>query len=394
MKRIPAIIASLSLGIILCACAGKTAPQKGGDVNSSNNDPDISASDSSSSVRTIGIALPDENDLRWKNNGAYLKKQFETAGFNVEIKYSENDGSRQNTDIQGMISDSVDLLLVAAVDGKNLSQTLDSAKNADIPVIACDRLIMDTDAVSYFVTFDDNAAGRLQGEFVRDRLQLESSSGPFNIEFIAGDPDDLSARLVFDGAFEVLKPYIDAGKLVIPSDNSTFEQVATPYWFADTACENMKNALDSRYSDGTILDVVLCSNDSLALGAAQAIGSGYSGSNKPIITGEGGDIDNLRNIVDGTQTMTVYSNPSDEAYVAFEVCKAVLDGQTPDGGFAGKLSVKADYDTDSYDNNKKKVPSFLLAPSIINNDNLQTLVDTGLYEWDSENKYLLPADKQ
>ncbi|MCR5122275.1 MAG: sugar-binding protein [Ruminococcus sp.] len=395
MKRILAIIASLSISIIMCACAGSADPKKGGGENNSGADEPVSdKSIGSSSGKTVGIALPSEDILRWKNDGTYLKQQFETAGFNVELRYSENDDSRQNADIDEMISGKVDLLLVAAVDGSTLSQTLDKAVSSDIPVIAYDRLITDTDAVSFFVSFDDYAVGRLQGEFVRDRLQLDSSSGPFNIEFIAGDPTEQSARRVFDGAFDALKPYFDEGKLVIPSDRSSFEKVAEPYWSTDSALNDMKEALDSCYSDGTILDAALCSNDSLALGAVQAIGSEYSGSNKPIVTGQGGDIENLRNIVDGTQTMTVYKNPTDEAHAAFEICKAVLSGQTPDGVFVDSLSVKADYDTDSYDNNKKKVPSCLVSPSVINKDNLQLLVDTGLYEWDSENKYLLSTEKK
>jgi ABC-type xylose transport system substrate-binding protein len=74
-----------------------------------------------------------------------------------------------------MIADKVDLLLIAAIDGSTLSQTLGDAKSANIPVIAYDRLIMDTDAVSYYVSFDNYTVGKLQGEFVRDQLGLDST---------------------------------------------------------------------------------------------------------------------------------------------------------------------------------------------------------------------------
>ena len=391
MKKFLAMLVSLTLGVSMCACGS------GNDSGSGNTDKPA-ASDSKSdeggssnagaSGKKVGIAMPTKSLERWNRDGEYLKNQFETAGYTVELKYSDNDTNQQNNDIQSMIADKVDLLLIAAIDGSTLSQTLEDAKGANIPVVAYDRLIMDTDAVSYYVSFDNYTVGKLQGEFVRDQLQLDSASGPFNIEFTAGDPADNNAGYFFNGAFDTLKPYIDSGKLVIPSGKTTFEQVATPSWSTDTALANMQNTLASFYSGGAVLDVALCSNDSTALGVAKAITSDYAGSNTPIVTGQDGDIANLQNIVDGVQTMTVYKNVNDEAAVTLEVCKAILSGQTPDGSLVNSLSAKASYDTESYDNNKKKVPSYLLVPYVITKDNLQQLVDTGLYKWDANNKYL------
>ena len=150
----------------------------------------------------------------------------------------------------------------------------------------------------------------------------------------------------------------------------------------------MQNTLASYYSKDEQLDGALCSNDSTALGVAQAIASDYKGKNVPIVTGQDGDIANLKNIVDGKQSMTVYKNVSDEAGVTVEVSEAILSGKTPDASLVSSLSAEATYDTESYDNGVKKVPSFLLVPYVITKDNLQLLVDTELYKWDSENKYL------
>jgi putative multiple sugar transport system substrate-binding protein len=289
-----------------------------------------------------------------------------------------------------MIADKVDLLLIAAIDGSTLSQTLGDAKSANIPVIAYDRLIMDTDAVSYYVSFDNYTVGKLQGEFVRDQLGLDSTDKTYNIEFTAGDPADNNAGYFFNGAFDTLKPYIDEGKLVIPSGKTTFEQVATESWATDKAMENFQNTLASYYSDGTQLDVALCSNDSTALGVAQAITSDYAGSNKPIVTGQDGDIANLRNIVDGIQTMTVYKNVSDEAGATLKVALALLAGETPGAELLDALGVEAAFDTETYDNHVCVVPSYLLVPWTVTKDNLDALVETGLYVWDGD--YLAAAN--
>ena len=380
-KRISAALLSLSMALSLAACGDSSS-------TGASNDSKPAASTDSSSAKTVGIAMPTKSLERWNRDGEYLKAQFEDAGYKVELKYSDNDTDQQNNDIQSMIADGVDLLMIAAIDGSTLSQTLDDAKKANIPVIAYDRLIMNTDAVSYYVSFDNYTVGKLQGEFVRDQLKLDSAEGPFNIEFTAGDPADNNAGFFFNGAYDALKSYIDEGKLVIPSGKKTFEQVATPSWSTDTALENMQNTLASYYSDGTVLDVALCSNDSTALGVAKAITSDYAGTNTPIVTGQDGDIANLRNIVDGIQTMTVYKNVNDEAGATVAVSKAILSGETPDAGLVSSLGAEASYDTESYNNGVKNVPSYLLVPYVITKDNLQKLVDTGLYKWDSDNKYL------
>ncbi|WP_303804392.1 sugar-binding protein [Ruminococcus flavefaciens] len=400
MKKFLAVLSTLVMVGTLASCGATSSSDNGTGANTNSNtesktdakpadDSSSKTDDSSSSSggKTVGIAMPTKSLERWNRDGEYLKAQFEEAGYKVELKYSDNDTNQQNNDIQGMIADKVDLLLIAAIDGNTLSQTLADAKDAGISVIAYDRLIMNTDAVSYYVSFDNYTVGKLQGEYVIDALDLKNSDGPFNIEFTAGDPADNNAGYFFNGAYDALKEYIDAGKLKIPSGKTKFEQVATDSWSTDKALENMQNTLASYYTSAQ-LDVALCSNDSTALGVAQAISSDYSGKNTPIVTGQDGDIANLKNIVDGKQSMTVYKNVNDEAAATLEVSKAILSGQTPDASLVSSLSAEATYDTESYNNGVKVVPSYLLVPYVITKDKLDVLVDTGLYKWDSDNKYL------
>ncbi|SFW46065.1 substrate-binding domain-containing protein [Ruminococcus flavefaciens] len=401
MKKFLAVLSTLVMVGSLASCGGTSSSSDNGTGANTNSNTESKTdakpaddsssktddSSSSSGGKTVGIAMPTKSLERWNRDGEYLKAQFEEAGYKVELKYSDNDTNQQNNDIQGMIADKVDLLLIAAIDGNTLSQTLADAKDAGISVIAYDRLIMNTDAVSYYVSFDNYTVGKLQGEYVIDALDLKNSDGPFNIEFTAGDPADNNAGYFFNGAYDALKEYIDAGKLKIPSGKTKFEQVATDSWSTDKALENMQNTLASYYTS-TQLDVALCSNDSTALGVAQAISSDYSGKNTPIVTGQDGDIANLKNIVDGKQSMTVYKNVNDEAAATLEVSKAILSGQTPDAGLVSSLSAEATYDTESYNNGVKVVPSYLLVPYVITKDKLDVLVDTGLYKWDSDNKYL------
>lgn len=335
--------------------------------------------------KTVGIAMPTKSLERWNRDGSYLKEQFENAGYKVELTYSNNDVTQQNNDIDNLIAANVDILIVVAIDGESLTRVLAKAKDLNIPVIAYDRLIMNTDATSYYVSFDNYTVGTLQGQFVEKSLDLPNAgSKVYNIELTAGDPADNNARYFYQGAVDALQPYFEKGNLKIVSGQTSFEEVATPQWDPVKAMNRMQNILASYYSDGTILDVALCSNDSTSLGVAQAITSDYAGANKPFITGQDGDIANLRNIVDGVQSMTVYKNVMNEAVVTLALAKEILDGKTPGEEFVKSLPVACAYDTETYDNGVSVIPSYLLVPSVITKENLQDLVDTGLYAWDGD----------
>ena len=288
------------------------------------------ASDDAAGGGKIGISMPTQSLERWNRDGSYLEEQFKAAGYDVELTYSDNETDRQVNDIQNLISDGVDLLVVAAIDGEALNTVMDEAKDAGIPVISYDRLIK-SDAVSYYISFDNYTVGTLQGQYVIDTLDLDNAGDKtYNIEFTAGDPADNNAGYFFNGAYDTLKPYLDAGTLNVVSGQTDFDSVATAQWDTQTALERMQNILASYYADGTQLDVALCSNDSTALGVTQAIESDYAGKNDVLITGQDGDEANLANIVDGKQSMTVYKAVANEAVVTLDLAEAMLKGDTID----------------------------------------------------------------
>ena len=377
MKKFLALLLALVMTLSLVACGGGDTP-----ANNENSDND--------GAQTVGISMPTKSLERWNRDGSYLKEQFEKAGYNVLLTYSDNDNNQQNNDIANMLAENIDPLIVAAIDGEALAQTLADAKDQNVPVIAYDRMITNSDAVNYYVSFDNYTVGVLQAQYVIDKLDLTNAGDKtYNIEFTAGDPADNNAGFFFNGAYDTLKTYIDAGTLKIPSGKTTFEQVATPAWSTDTAMENFQNTLASYYSDGTVLDIALCSNDSTAMGVAKAITSDYAGSNTPLVTGQDGDIANLQNIVDGVQTMTVYKNVADEAGVTLVLAQALLAGETIDASLCSKFAVEAACNTTDYSNGTTAATSFLLVPYSIDAENLQLLVDTGNYAWDADNKYLV-----
>ena len=390
MKKFLALSLALAMSLSLAACGGNDGGSSSGSGSASTS----GSGSAADGAQKIGISMPTQSLERWNRDGSYLDQQFQAAGYETIVTYSDNDTNRQVNDIQNMIAEDVDLLVVAAIDGEALNTVMNEAGEAGIPIIAYDRLIMN-DNVSYYVSFDNYTVGTLQGQYIVDTLDLDNAAGPFNMEITAGDPADNNAGYFYQGAMDVLQPYIDAGKLVVVSGQTDFDTVATAQWDSQTAMERAQNVLASYYADGTQVDVWLCSNDSTALGVSQAIQSDYAGSNQPIITGQDGDEANLKNLVDGLQSMTVYKAVANEAVVTLDLAIAILEGTTVDDAFiqAAGWGFDCAYDTESYSTSEGHTcPSLLLVPDVVTTDNMvEKLVDTGYYTQDADG-YLHPAN--
>ncbi|MDD7730004.1 MAG: sugar ABC transporter substrate-binding protein [Clostridia bacterium] len=319
----------------------------------------------------IGVAMPTQDLQRWNQDGENMKKELEAKGYEVDLQYAGNDVATQVAQVENMIANGDQLLVIASIEGDSLGTVLAQAKEANIPVIAYDRLIMNTDAVSYYATFDNYLVGKTQGQFLVDALDLDNQDGPFNIEFVTGDPGDNNVNFFFGGAMDVLQPYIDAGKLVVPSGQMTKEEVATANWATETAQARFENILSSFYADGTNLDAVLASNDSTALGVENALDANYTGE-YPIITGQDCDIANMPNIINGKQAMSVFKDTRTLASKVVEMVDAIMQG--------GEAPVN---DTETYDNGTGVIPSYLCEPVAVTVDNYkEMLVDSGYYTED------------
>ena len=322
----------------------------------------------------IGVAMPTQDLQRWNQDGANMKKQLEDAGYTVDLQYANNDIATQVSQIENMITGGCDVLVIASIDGNSLGTVLADAKAAKIPVIAYDRLIMNTDAVSYYATFDNYQVGVLQASYLVDALGLKDNKGPFNIELFAGSPDDNNATLFWNGAMDTLKPYIDSKQLVVLSGQVDFEKCATLRWAQEVAQARMENILSGTYSGGQKVNAVLSPYDGLSYGIAAALeGAGYKvGTGWPLITGQDAEVMGVKNIISGKQAMTVFKDTRVLASKCVKMVEAVLKGTAPEIN-----------DTKTYNNGVLVVPSFLCTPVAVTKDNyVKEVVDSGYYTAD------------
>ena len=319
----------------------------------------------------IGISLPTQDLMRWANDGSQMLEELEADGYEVDLQYASNDTTTQAVQIRDMIDSGCKVLVVAAIASDTLVDILAYAKEKGVTVIAYDRMIMGTDDIDYYVSFDNFMVGVLQAQYIVDIFKLDSASFTYNIEITAGDPTDTNAKMFYDGALSVLKPYLDSGRLQVISGQIDFTDVATPAWNTETAMARAENILGKYYPMGTILDAWLCSNDSTALGIEQALAARYYGP-YPVVTGQDCDITNVKNIIKGKQAMSVFKDTRTLASQAVKMAEQAFDGRVVDVN-----------DNSTYDNGVITVPSYLCSPIFVNIDNYRdVLIDSGYYTED------------
>jgi putative multiple sugar transport system substrate-binding protein len=320
---------------------------------------------------TVGIAMPTKSSERWVADGKNMVDQFQSMGYATDLQYGDDVVQNQVSQVENMITKGVKLLVIAPIDGSSLTTTLQHAADAKIAVISYDRLIKGTPNVDYYATFDNFKVGVLQGSYIVDKLGVAQGKGPFNIELFAGSPDDNNSIYFFDGAMSVLKPYIDSGKLVVKSGQTSFDQIATLRWDGGLAQSRMDNLLSQAYTTARV-DAVLSPYDGISRGAISALKSaGYGNVAKPlpIVTGQDAELASVQSIVAGEQTQTVFKDTRELAKAAVQEANAVLTGGKPDVN-----------DTKTYNNGVKVVPSYLLQPVSVDKSNYKAaLVDSGYY---------------
>ena len=320
----------------------------------------------------VGVSMPTKDLQRWNQDGAYMEEKLTEAGYEVELQFASNDVPTQLAQIETMIDDGCQVIVIAAIEGSSLGTALDKAAEKGVKVIAYDRLLMDSENVDYYATFDNYKVGTVQGTYVKDALDLDNAEGPFVMEITAGDPGDNNARYFYQGAIDVLKPYMDEGKIVVTSGQTEFDQVATPTWKTDVAQKRAEDILTANYASGENLDVWLCSNDSTALGVTNALEANYAGDGWPIITGQDCDIANTKNMIAGLQSMSVFKDTRTLAAQVVKMVGQILGGEEVDVN-----------DTETYNNNVITVPSFLCDPVFADANNYkEILIDSGYYTED------------
>ncbi len=301
----------------------------------------------------IGVILPDSaSSARWETaDRKYLEAAFKAAGVQYDIQNAQNSKTQFQTIADQMITGGATVLLIVNLDSGTGKAVIDKARTQGVGVIDYDRLTLNGGA-SYYVSFNNEAVGKLQGEGLVKCLTAAGVKNPVVAE-LNGSPTDNNATLFKNGYDSVLKPRYDSKEFVKGPDQSV------PEWNNTTAGTIFEQMMTQT---GNKIDGVLAANDGLG-NAAIAVLKRNGLNGKVPVTGQDATVQGLQNILAGDQCMTVYKAIKQEADEAAKLAIALAKGETVNTG---------DKVTDP--ESGKDVPAKLLTPVAITKENINLVI--------------------
>ena len=327
----------------------------------------------------VGIVLPARDEPRWIQDEASFTSILGDAGFSSEVLFSQGSSARELSNVESLIDRGIDVLVICAQDATAAAQSVEAAHDAGVKVICYDRLVRDTDAVDYYVTFNSYNVGVEQGQYLIDAY--EGRTG-VPLYLYAGATTDNNAFIFFAGAWSVLSAAVESGQFTVANCNAITPYIGqvldvtedrealrdilgtiTTNWDYNTA----KSLAEANliYSDDPMKGdcAILAPNDGTARGVADAF-SADPGVSSFVITGQDCETASLGYICSGLQSMTVWKNTALLASATCDMVSDILSGNEPST-------------STTYNNGAVEVPSNETEITVITRDNISEPVDAG-----------------
>jgi putative multiple sugar transport system substrate-binding protein len=363
------------LASILTACAPAAPATEAAPAEPAATEPPAAEP---ATALSVGIVLPTKYEPRWIQDETRFKEALNAAGYQVEILFSQGDSAKEKANVESLITKGVKVIIICPHDGTAAAAAAEAARAAGVKVISYDRLIRDTEAVDYYVTFDSIAVGAAQAQYLVDK-----ATGTGNPLYLyAGAASDNNAFLFFEGAWNVLQPKIADGTFVIKNSSEavalqdkptlTRDEMGkiigqiTTNWDFNTA----KNLAEANLTVATAADkgnvFILAPND----GTARAIADAFAADadvTSYVVTGQDAEKASVQYIIDGKQSMTVLKDVRTLVADAISAAVAYLEGQTPP-------------QTTTYNNGKIDVPAKPSEVIAVDKDNVKAaIIDSGYW---------------
>lgn len=368
-KLVSVLLVAILMAVVAVGCSddGETSAEggnegsKGGKVN-------------------IGIVLPTKDEPRWVQDEARFNDALKDTEYSTEILFSQGSSAKEKENVETLISKGIDVLIIAPHDGAAAGAAVEAAKKDDITVIAYDRLITDTDAVDYYVTFDSVAVGEAQGQYLIDNA---GDGKGIPLYLYAGAASDNNAFLFFEGAWNKLQPKIADGTFVI-ANSSEAESLkdkaelsrdelgrilgqVTTNWDPNESKNKAQTHLTAASTDLKGDVAILAPNDGTSRAIADVFGTDPDISSF-VVTGQDAEKASIQYIIDGKQSMTVFKDVRTLVVDAMGMAVDILKGETPET-------------TGAYDNGSKEVSAKQTDVIVVEQENVKSeLIDSGYYE--------------
>ena len=302
MQRRTLLLCVVVLGLLAGACVSGTQQTNGARKRKGPNEP----------VK-IGFSMDTLKEERWQRDKDLVEKRCKEIGAELNVQVANGSDSEQIKQAENMLTQGVDVLIVAPHNGEIAASIVEAAHKQGVPVISYDRLIKNAD-VDLYISHQVVKMGEMQAKYLLDHVNKK----PANFVIVGGSPTDNNALLLHVGQMNVLQPAVDRGDVKIVADEYAKE------WQASAALNIVENALTRTNNQ---VDAVVASNDGTARGAVQAL-EGQHLAGKVLVSGQDADLASLKLIVEGKQTMTIYKPIQPLAYGAVDAAVKLARGET------------------------------------------------------------------
>ena len=332
-----------------------------------------------SSKVSVGIVLPTKDEPRWVQDEQRFKDALADSDYTTEILFSQGSSAKEKENVETLLNKGIEVLIIAPHDGAAAGSAVEAAKKEGVTVISYDRLITETDAIDYYVTFDSVAVGAAQGQYLIDSAKGKNVP----LYLYAGASSDNNAFLFFEGAWKVLQPKIADGTFVIANSSEaealkdkqdlTRDELGkilgqvTTNWDPNEAKNKAQTHLTAAGADLKGDVAILAPNDGTARSIADVFGTD-SDISSFAVTGQDAEKASIQYIIDGKQSMTVFKDVRTLVSDAMGMAIDILDGKKPST-------------TGTYDNGKVDVKAKQTDVIVVDEENVKKeLIDSEYYE--------------
>jgi D-xylose transport system substrate-binding protein len=326
---------------------------------------------------SIAVLLPDSaSSARWEaDDRRFLSAAFDAAGVDYTIVNAEGDPQAQINQAEQAITNGAKVILMVNLDSGSGASIIQLARDAGVQVIDYDRLTIEGPGADFYVSFDNEAVGRIQGEGLVAAVEAAGLTNP-RVAVLNGSPTDNNATLFANGYNSVITPLFESGAWTLVDDQSV------PNWDNQEALVIFEQMLTAAGGD---IDAAIAAND----GIASSVIAALQNQGLPFIpvTGQDATVGGIQNILAGRQSMTVYKAIKAQAEAAAALAIALLNGED--------TSMMA---TGAVNNGTNDVPSVLLVPVGVTSANIaETVIADGFRTWEEicvgEFEQFCPADR-
>jgi putative multiple sugar transport system substrate-binding protein len=373
MKKIIAVLLCFIMVLSLAGC-GTKSPASGDKGNTGDT-----GSKGNSGKVDVGIVLPTKDEPRWIQDQERFESVIGDTDYSVEVLFSQGSSANEKTNVETLVAKGIKVLIICAQDAAAAAASVESAKAAGVTVISYDRLITDTDALDYYVTFDSISVGEAMGKYLAD-----NATGQGNPLYLyAGAATDNNAFLFFQGAWNILQPKIADGTFVIKNSSEAVKvqdtkelsrdqlsaiigQVTTNWDFNEA-----KSKAEAHLTSATAADkgkvYVLAPNDGTARSIADVFAADADVS-EYFVTGQDSEKASVQYVIEGKQSMTVFKDTRTLAKDAMDMAISVIEGKQP--------ATDTTYNNGTEDVAAKQTPVV-----VVTKDNVKSaLIDSGYYQ--------------